>query len=212
MKKYINLIIADEDKDLATSLAKYYWKTPFVKAVNAVTDHDGLIKQIKYELPDVILLDLHLPGAKGLELCKQLKATYPTLCIGFLCAKDEKNLVANAKESGASACFLKTVDLEIVTRFLLDYKNEKLKGFVEMMNIDNEMSVSVVVQDNLKLYKALPTREQEVLQMIVKKVPSTKIMQAFKITRADYEAHRTNLLAKLNLKSTADLAGFVIQD
>ena len=81
-----------------------------------------------------------------------------------------------------------------------------------MMNTDNEMSVSTVTRDNSKLYKALPEREKEVLQMIVKKVPSTKIMQAFKITRADYEIHRTNLLMKLELKTTADLAGFVIQE
>ena len=107
MKKYINLLIADKDKDFAVSLSKYYWKTPFVKAVNTTGNQTDLLKQIQHDIPDIILLELNLPGSKGLELCKQIRSTYPQTSIAIMANGDEKNLVATAKENGAIGCFLK---------------------------------------------------------------------------------------------------------
>jgi DNA-binding NarL/FixJ family response regulator len=134
MKKYISILIVDADTEYSATLAKYYRKMPFVKNVATATDYPGLVKEMQHEICDAILVDATVPTTNGLNMCKQIKLIYPEVCIGVLSAKDEPGLLEAAEENGGSAYFLKTVDMDILTRFLLDYKNEKLKGFVAEAN------------------------------------------------------------------------------
>lgn len=132
MKKYISLLIVDADTNYSAELAKYYRKMPFVRNVTTVTGYTGLVNEMQNDVYDMILLDAGVPIEGGLGICKQWKMKYKMQGLGIAVFSEMEDafVCEAAAQNGACAYFAKTVDMDTLTRFLLDFKNAKLKGFV----------------------------------------------------------------------------------
>ncbi len=80
----INLMICDDHQIVRDGLSQILGLYPDIKVINAVATGESLIKELKNEQPEVLLLDISLPGRSGLEVLKQVKLIYPEIAVLIL--------------------------------------------------------------------------------------------------------------------------------
>lgn len=154
------------------------------------------------DLPDVLLLDINLPDANGVELCAGLKAMYPTLKILALTSYGEYSVVRRMIESGASGYVLKNAMSE-----------EVLAGIETVARgetfLCHEVDVLMKKKDVDSIW--LTRRERELLKLIVEGYTNPEIAQTIFLSPETIKGYRKNLLMKLGAKNTASLVKMAIE-
>lgn len=157
--------------------------------------------------PDVILLDLNIPGTHGITLIQQLRKSgchIPILVISMLV---DKMIVAKCLDAGANGFLPKNTSLEELKTALDCVFNESVyvpQGF-ELSGLSDGKSES-----NHGLNE-LSARELEILTYIAKGLNNQQISEQLFISPLTVKTHRNNLLRKLGLNNTAALVRFASQ-
>lgn len=146
--------------------------------------------------PDVILMDINLPGMNGIELCGEVKKKYPGILVIGLSTFNQQSFVRKMVDSGASGYVLKNATREeLVTAIatVLDggkYYSDDVSKFV------NQLPDSGIV---------ITRREKEVLILISEGLTNAEIADKLFISVTTVDSHRKNLLTKFNTPNVAAL-------
>ncbi len=155
-------------------------------------------------LPEVLLLDLNLPDADGVDLCRELHAQYPSLRIIALTTYHQHAMVKILLGNGAAGYLLKTVDINELEEAI----NEVVRGNIYIQKKLRDLLLSeslgqvVQGQQNPTL---LTRREKQVLRLIVNEFTSQEIADKLFLSVKTIETHRLNLTQKLGVRNTAGL-------
>jgi DNA-binding NarL/FixJ family response regulator len=112
----IRLLIADDHPVVRRGLHQLFSTVPGVGVVGVVADGEQAVAQARALDPDVVLMDIVMPGLDGVEATKQLTATHPRLPIVILTAYGDQWRIDQALRAGACRCLLKHSDSEDVVR------------------------------------------------------------------------------------------------
>jgi DNA-binding NarL/FixJ family response regulator len=155
-------------------------------------------------LPDVVLVDLQLPGANGVEVIKHLKASYPALHSVVLTISDDRSSVFNAICAGASGYLIKNDPLEkIVDGIRLVCKGgSPLSGTIAAMVLTVFQGAREVVGE----YE-LTARETEILRMLSQGISKKEIVDDLSIAPHTVDFHLRNIYGKLHVHSQAGAVG-----
>lgn len=146
--------------------------------------------------PDVILMDINLPGMNGIELCGEVKKKYPGILVIGLSTFNQQSFVRKMVDSGASGYVLKNATREeLVTAIgtVLDggkYYSDDVSKFVD------QLPDSGIV---------ITRREKEVLILISEGLTNAEIADKLFISVTTVDSHRKNLLTKFNTPNVAAL-------
>ncbi|MBS1754879.1 MAG: response regulator transcription factor [Ferruginibacter sp.] len=153
----------------------------------------AFLKQLQ---PDVILMDINLPDLSGIDLCKEVRAKYPSIFVIGLSTFNQQAYVRNMMENGASGYVLKNAD-----------KSELLEAITTVMLGKNYLSheVSLSLRESDNSLPPVTRREKEVLQLIAEGLTNTEIAEKLFISIATVNTHRKSLLEKFDAKNTAIL-------
>jgi two-component system response regulator NreC len=155
--------------------------------------------------PDVLVLDLMMPGLNGLEVARQMHERAPAVKVIVLSMHSNDAYVAEALRHGAAGYVLKQAD----SRMLLDAVRTVRTGArylsapLSMEKIERWESETRA--STLDLFDTLSSREREVLQLAAEGLTSAAIGARLNIGRRTVETHRANFQRKLGLKSQNDL-------
>ncbi len=174
---------------------------------------DGLevLSLVEAHAPDVLLLDLTLPGLNGLDVLRQVSNRCPQTAVVVLSMHSEDSYVVRALHSGAAAYVLKGAATdELVRAIQAVQRGEKfLSSTLPTALLDtSESTYGGEVRDR---YAMLTDREREVLQLIAEGYTSQEIGDRLFISRRTVDKHRENLMAKLELRNHADLVRYALQ-
>ena len=112
----INISIVEDNQSIQHSLAQLINETSGYQCVAVYASGEEALKQIPSHVPQVILMDINLPGISGVDCTRQLKALYPDIEIVMLTVYEDSDLVFQALEAGASGYLLKrATSSEILT-------------------------------------------------------------------------------------------------
>lgn len=158
---------------------------------------DSCLAFLKKELPDIILMDINMPGMSGIELCKEVKDLYPSVFVIGLSTFNQQSFIQKMMENGASGYVLKNAT------------QEELMEAIEAVAMGNTY-LSDEVASSLKKFEAsdipvITRREKEVLELIAEGMTNGEIAQKLFISTSTVDTHRKNLLAKFDVKNTASL-------
>lgn len=159
----------------------------------------------KKALPDIILMDINLPGKSGLDLCKEIKEKFLTIQIIALSTSNQAGTIRKMMDNGASGYLLKDSSRAEILEAIHQVKQGKTY-------------ISFSVSDALKKYnreELLPVitkREREVLELIANGFTNPEIAQKLFLTAATVDTHRTNMLMKFNAKNTAELVKLAVSN
>lgn len=167
--------------------------------------------------PDVVLMDVNLPGLNGLQVTKKLKHRHPEINVIILTAYDDEEQIYHAIRIGASAYFAKDVD----PAHLLDTVRAVAKGYYVIAN--KRMTPTQAEQWLLELYRRygiqpedttfspLTNREMEILELIIEGLSNKGIAFRLGISQQTVKNHVTSILAKLNLSDRTQAAIYALR-
>ena len=154
----------------------------------------------------VILMDINLPDTGGVELCGMIKEKYPGIMILGLSTFNQGLYIKKMMENGASGYILKNAP-----------KEELISAIhaVHDGNIYFSGEVGQALQEYQRAAKielpVLSRREKEILELIAEGYTNPQIAEKLFISQFTVDSHRKNLLAKLNVKNTASLIRFAVE-
>jgi DNA-binding NarL/FixJ family response regulator len=103
----IKVAIVDDDEGIRTSLAALIRRAPNLKLAGDYANAETALKEIPRHPPDVVLMDINLPGMKGVDCVRQLKAALPTVQFLMLTVYEDSDSLFNSLKAGASGYLLK---------------------------------------------------------------------------------------------------------
>jgi DNA-binding NarL/FixJ family response regulator len=103
----IKVAIVEDDEGIRTSLASLVRRAPALRCAGDYADAETALKEIPRRPPDVVLMDINLPGMNGVECVRQLKASLPTVQFLMLTVYEDSDSLFNSLKAGASGYLLK---------------------------------------------------------------------------------------------------------
>jgi two-component system, NarL family, response regulator NreC len=174
---------------------------------------DGLeaINQVEKLKPDVLLLDIMMPGLNGLDVARQVSQHFPLTRIIILSMHSNEAYVLDALRNGASGYVLKDAGIEE----LVEAIRQIMAGHRYLCPPLSERAIEEYVQrsktSELDPYRSLTKREREVLHLAAEGKSNSEIATRLSISVRTVETHRMNLLHKLFLRTQTDLVRFAMQ-
>jgi DNA-binding NarL/FixJ family response regulator len=159
--------------------------------------------------PDIILLDIFLPGESGIEGIPYLKDKFPTAKIIMLTTYNEDSLIINCLKQGASGYALKTAQLNHLIEII--HKTSKTGAFID------DMSIGKVIK-NLQSKKessftdALTLREKEIVSLVEKGYSYKQMSESLFVTTYTINYHLKNIYKKLNIHSKSALLSKIMDE
>lgn len=198
----ITIGIVDDHSLIISGLTHMLDDLPDYPIIFAVTDGRQLMAELNRQLPDVLLLDIELPGINGIDLCETIIKTYPTLPIIALTNHDEVVYVKKMIRAGAKGYLLKGTD-----------KPNLVKAIDTVVNgqqfLDRQVEQAVLQQTisgkRTSVAVKLTKRENEILTLIANEYSNQEIADKLFLSIRTVESHRHSLNQKLNIKNPAGL-------
>jgi DNA-binding NarL/FixJ family response regulator len=106
-KTQIKVAIVDDDEGIRASLATLIRRAPALRLTGDYSDAETALKEIPAKPPDVVLMDINMPGMKGVECVRQLKAILPKVQFLMLTVYEDSDSLFNSLKAGASGYLLK---------------------------------------------------------------------------------------------------------
>jgi DNA-binding NarL/FixJ family response regulator len=169
------------------------------------------IAELEKGVPDVIVLDLALPGLSGLDFIKQIKERHPVLPILVLSMYEESVYAERALRAGALGYIMKqeaSEKVKLAIKTILGgqvYLSEKMKATLLQRLVDDPSAKSPSTIDHLS------DRELEVFQCLGRGLGTRKIAEQLHLSVKTVETHYSNIKRKLNLANSTELMHRAVQ-
>src|SRR6478609_6634620 len=105
----IKVAIVDDDEGIRASLASLIRRSSAFRLAGEYADAESALREIPNRLPDVVLMDINLPGIKGVECVRQLKAQLPAVQFLMLTVYEDSDSLFNSLKAGASGYLLEAI-------------------------------------------------------------------------------------------------------
>ncbi len=201
----IRLLIVDDHTMFRQGLEKLLETNPLFNVVAGAKDGLEAIKLTEELKPDVVLMDIDMPGMDGLDTTQQISAAHPDVKVVMLTMYGSKDLVTLAMEAGASGYVMKNADAESLFRSIISvYEgNISLDSLATKKLIEGYRGLQV---------KGLTKREREVTNLLVKGKTRKEIAELLHISIRTVDTYRYKAFRNLGIKTAGDLARYAIKE
>ena len=206
----ITIVLAEYQKLIREGLRALLQSEEDFEIIGETDDGLDVIQLVQKLKPDVLILDLIMPGLNGLELARRLRQHSPQTRIVMLCFYGNEEYVLEAWRRGINAWVSKNSSA-------IDLVNAVREAKLGNHYFDSSLSESVLnehrrishggIQDP---YEKLTNREREILQLLAEGHNMPQIASRLSIGRRTVETHRNNIMKKLGLNTLADLIRYAL--
>lgn len=201
-KTSIRVLVADDHAMVRDGLRRIIESEPGLRVSGQAVDGNSTLDRLCDTPCDIVLLDLNMPAPNGPELIRQIREYQPDLPVLVLTMHNQPAVARAALKAGASGFIAKDNDPEVLLHALRQvaagerYIEPRLAGAMEDGGMVGHPS-------------SLTEREAEVLRRLAAGESNSDIARALALSEKTVSTHKTNLMAKLKLRSTADIVRFV---
>ena len=205
------ILLADDHAILRSGLRYMLSSQEDMEIVGEASTGAETLKQSEALRPDLILLDLSMPGIGGLDILPSLHRIVPSAKIIILTMHDDKSYLRQALQNGASGYVLKkAADTELITaiRAVLMgemYVHHSMMRFLLEDVLPNRAHLNYVDQ-----WVLLSEREQEVLRLVALGFTSSEIADKLSLSAKTVETYRARGMEKLGLRNRAALVHYAL--
>jgi len=198
----ITVSIVEDDVKVRSSLARLIDTTEGFICVSQHPNAENALKEIPISLPEVVLMDINLPGMNGVECVKKLKESLPEVQVVMLTVYENTNIIFNALSSGASGYLLKQSTPEQIVEAIRDVHNggSPMSGHIARKVVASFQKISKPMHD----YEKLSLREQQVIDWLAQGHTYQEIADALKISYATVHTHIRHIYGKLHVRSRTE--------
>lgn len=208
----VKIFLADDHKIIREGLYNLLKKQPDFEIIGEAEDGHATVKKIKVLKPDIVIMDIAMPGLNGIEATRQIKTEQPEVKVIALSMHAEKRFVAEMLNAGASGYLLKTSAFEELVQAIQAVLLNKIYLTPEIAEDVIKNYISHVPRENLSAFSLLTQRERVVLQLITEGNSTKKIASLLFLSTKTIETHRQNIMEKLDLRSVAELTKYAVRE
>lgn len=205
--KAISLIIVDDHKIVRDGICAYLDTIPEIEVVAQAESGSQAVELTEKLAPDVVLMDLIMPGMDGVEATWRVRQVSPRTKVVILTSFHEDSNIFPAIKAGALSYVLKSIDPEELA--------EVIKSAAEGEAVlDSKVAARLMheyrddTNESMQAYMQLTNREQEVLELIAKGLSNAQIAEQLVISEKTVKSHVSNILSKLHFADRTQVAVF----
>lgn len=205
--KAISLIIVDDHKIVRDGICAYLDTIPEIEVIAQAESGSQAVELAENLAPDVVLMDLIMPGMDGVEATWRVRQVSPRTKVVILTSFHEDSNIFPAIKAGALSYVLKSIDPEELA--------EVVKSAAEGEAIlDSKVAARLMheyrddANESMQAYMQLTNREQEVLELIAKGLSNAQIAEQLVISEKTVKSHVSNILSKLHFADRTQVAVF----
>ncbi len=205
----VRVLLVDDHQMFREGLKLLISNFPFVSEIMDTADGEDFLKLLKTTIPDIVFMDIDLPGLDGIAATRKAMELYPVLNIIGLSMYGEEDYYTRMIDAGAKGFILKNSGIDEVEAAIKQvsagnnyFSPEILSGLLKSICRRNQPRKST----------ELTEREEEVLYQICKGLSNQEIADTLHISKRTVDKHRENLLLKTASKNTAGLVMFAIRN
>ena len=207
----VTVLLADDHPIVRQGLRHLLEAEPDLKIVGEAEDGLQAVQLSEKLKPNVLIVDIMMPGLNGLEVLRQVKDRSPGTCSIVLSMQSADVYVVEALKSGAIGYVLK----ETGPSELVNAVHQVIDGKRYLSPRLSERLIDVLLQtsDELTLdpYETLTNREREILQMAAEGLTTSAIAKRLSISPRTAELHRSRMMDKLGLHSQTELIIYALK-
>jgi two-component system response regulator NreC len=207
----IRILIVDDHGVLRAGLRALLSAESDFEVVDDAANGTDALRLATELVPDVVLLDMSMPGPNGIEVTRQLKKMLPETRVLILTVHEDETMLQEAIRAGASGYILKrAVESELIDAIQAVWRGDLYVH--PAMTRALLKAISPVMQppqgSQEGPIEALTPREAEVLRLIAQGYTNRQMADHLSISVRTVESHRANLMGKLGLRSRVDLVRY----
>jgi len=205
MSETISVLVVDDHPLFRQGVVHTLGSVPDLTVVGEATSGEEALKLARELLPDVVLLDISMPGWNGLVTAERISTACPASAIVMLTVSEDKDKLLAAFKSGARAYVLKGVSPQELASVI----RSSARGDVYVSpSLAVEMLVSLTRGHAPDSLQELTSREREILRLIGKGLTNREIGAQIFLSEKTIKHHVTNILQKLQVRSRVEAALF----
>lgn len=214
-KATTRVLIADDHTIVRQGLRKLLENEDGIEVAGEAADgRDAVAKAVELS-PQVVLMDLSMPGLNGLEAIRQIVKRAPKSRILVLSMHKNDAYVLQALRSGAAGYLLKdSAAEEIVSALRAVGRGESyLSPAISKLVIEDylRMNSGAAAGGGRSLYEMLTAREREIFQLLAEGLKNHEVAERLHVSVKTVETHRAHIMEKLNLNNIAELVKYAIE-
>lgn len=210
----IRVLVVDDHAVLRAGLRLLLNAQPDIEAVGEAGDGVEALRQCELLRPDVVLLDLSMPGIGGLEVLRRIRRAVPTAHVLVLSMHDDESYLREALRAGASGYTLKkAADTELISAIRAVARGEVfLHPSLTKVLVGDLLERGTGQEHHVESdYDALSEREREVLRLVALGHTSQQVADMLYLSLKTVETYKARAMAKLELKNRAELVRFALR-
>lgn len=205
----IRILVADDHAIVREGLKQIVSEMPDMVVAGEASDGEEVLKEVQEDNYDVVLLDISMPGRSGLEVLKELKSQRAGLPVLMLSIHPEEQYAVRALRAGASGYLTKaSAPAELVAAI----RKAAVGGKYVTSSLAQKLASELTLDASEPPYRNLSDREYQVLCMIASGKAIKEIAEDMLLSAKTVSTYRSRVLAKLRLKSNAELVRYAIEN
>ncbi|WP_026319356.1 MULTISPECIES: response regulator [Sporomusaceae] len=212
MKK-ISIILADDHAVLRSGLKALLHCSPQFEVIGEAGDGLEALHMVEHLSPDVLILDLSMPGMTGVDVLKEIRSRNLPCRVLVLTMYDDEEYIKEVMRAGADGYVLKkSADTELIEGIIKIHEGKKhLNETISQTLIESLLRTSVNEPDNQNPYVLLSVREREVLRFLAQGHTNSEIAEMLSISAKTVDTYRSRIMNKLNVSKKSELVNYAIR-
>jgi two-component system response regulator DegU len=212
MNRKIKVYIADDHTLFRKAMANLIQTFEQVSHVKDAENGKELLTIMKYEVPDVAIVDLQMPVMDGAETCENIITKYPDVKIIILTMHDSERYILHMMEMGVHAFLLKNTEPDELQEAILaviekDFYHNDLVASVLRKNVKERRTGQRPVFTSIEL----SDREKEVVMLVCQELTIKEIGQKLSISENTVRNHRVNIMDKIGVNNMVGLVKYAYE-
>ncbi len=208
-KSIIRVAILDDDQEFSEILSVLLNKSDEFVCVSTYQNCNEALKKIEDDLPDILLLDIEMPGKSGIESLREIKSVFPTIDVMMLTVYSDSEKVFESLRGGAVGYLLKKSPTEKILEAIREARagGAPFSGEVARKVLQYFQSQSPRTNPSV-----LSDREKEVLEALIEGHNTKTIAEKLFVSAHTVRFHLHNIYVKLHVNSRAEAVAKVLKN
>jgi DNA-binding NarL/FixJ family response regulator len=209
----IRVLLADDHAVLRAGLKTLFGIQPDIEVIGEVADGNEALRKSLELIPDIVLLDITMPGLNGLEVTQEIKRQHPAIKILVLTMHEDESYLRRMLQAGADGYLpKKAADTELIAAIRATYRGEHFIHSSMTAGLVTDLKKKEVT--NLKEgegHGGLSSREKEVLQLLALGYTNQQISDQLYLSVKTVETYKARIKEKLGVQGRAELVRHALQ-
>jgi DNA-binding NarL/FixJ family response regulator len=198
----IKVVIVEDNRSFRDKLFKYLNDLPEFNCIGAFDSAEDALRSISKLMPDVVLMDIHLPNMSGVDCTRKLKDMCPSIQILILTVYEDNDRIFGALKAGASGYLLKRADPADIVSAIQEVKHggSPMSSQIARRVVQSFREPAPALQKD----EALSQREEEILEQLSKGYSTKEIADKSSISVNTVRTHLQHIYEKLHVRSRTE--------